>query len=335
MNFISNESFRVIFESRENYRLLDGLGNVLPGEISGTYRNSDEQWPVVGDWVRGRRLPGEKSEWILIEELQKRKSVIKRKDVDIRSSKSQVLVANVDVFFIVTSANEDFSLNRIERYLALVAAEDIQPVILLNKVDVNTHAEELFSQITKRFPKVPAFAVSALENKLDGVKEYIKQNSTVTFVGSSGVGKSSLINAVLGRQRMQIGEIREEDGKGRHTTSHRELILTETGAAIIDTPGLRSVGLTESSEAGEWFSDIENLFSKCKFRDCGHESETGCAVQAALARGELEKSRWQNYQQMQKEIRFEKRKADKALQLEEKKKWAKISIQIKQLKKGR
>lgn len=335
MNLINSERFRVIFESRENYRLLDRNGHVLPGEISGTFRNTSDQWPVVGDWVSGRRLPGEKSDWILIEELQKRKSVIKRKDAGGRSSKNQVLVANVDVTFIVTSANEDFSLNRIERYLALVAAEDIQPVILLNKVDASTQAEMLFSEITNRFPKIPAFAVSALENKLDGIKENIKQNSTVIFVGSSGVGKSSLINAILGRQKMQIVEIREEDSKGRHTTTHRELILTETGAAIIDTPGLRSVGLTEDSETGEWFSDIENLFSECKFGDCGHESEPGCAVQAALECGDLERGRWQNYLQMQKEIRFEKRKADKAFQLEEKKKWAKISVQIKQFKKGR
>lgn len=335
MNLINNESFRVIFESRENYRLLDGNGNVLPGEISGTYRNSDEQWPVVGDWVSGRRLPGDRSDWILIEELHTRKSVIKRKDADGRSSKNQVLVANVDVIFIVTSANEDFSLNRIERYLALVAAENIQPVILLNKIDASAQAETLFSEITKRFPKIPAFAVSAFENKLGGIKENIKPNSTVTFVGSSGVGKSSLINTILGRQKMQIGEIREEDSKGRHTTTHRELILTETGAAIIDTPGLRSVGLTEDSETGEWFSDIENLFSDCKFGDCAHENEPGCAVQSALNSGDLESHRWQNYLQMQKEIRFEKRKADKAFQSEEKKKWAQISVQIKQLKKGR
>lgn len=335
MNLINNEIFRVIFESRENFRLLDRNGNVLPGEISGTYRNSDEQWPVVGDWVKGRRLPGEKSDWILIEELQTRKSVIKRKAADGRSSKNQILAANVDVFFIVTSANEDFNLNRIERYLALVAAEDIQPVILLNKVDVSAQAETLFSEITKRFPKIPAFAVSALANKLDGVKQNIKPNSTVTFVGSSGVGKSSLINAILGRQKMQIGEIREEDSKGRHTTTHRELIQSETGVAIIDTPGLRSVGLSEDSETGEWFSDIENLFSDCKFADCRHEKEPGCAVQLALNNGDLQIGRWQNYLKMQKEITFAKRKANKAFQSEEKKKWAKISVQIKQFKKGR
>lgn len=335
MKLLSKETFRVVFESRENYRVLDGNGNELPGEIAGVYRNSEEHWPVVGDWVSGRRLPGEKSDWILIEELQKRKSVIKRKDAGGRSSRNQVLVANVDVIFIVTSPNEDFSLNRIERYLALVAAENIQPVILLNKIDASTQSEAFFLEITKRFPKISAFAVSALENKLDGIKENIKQNSTVVFLGSSGVGKSTLINAILGRPKMEIGEIREEDSKGRHTTTHRELIVTETGAAIVDTPGLRSVGLTEDSESGEWFSDIENLFSNCKFGDCGHESEPGCAVQAALNGGDLERSRWQNYQQMQKEIRFEKRKADKALQSEEKKKWAKISVQIKQLKKWR
>lgn len=334
MDSINKESFRVIFESCENYRLLDESGNVLPGEISGAYRYSDEQWPVVGDWVNGRRLPGENSDWILIEELHQRKSIIKRKEADRRSSKDQVLAANVDVVFIVTAANEDFSLNRIERYLALIAAEDIQPVILLNKVDVSAQAESIFSEITKRFPKIPAYAVSALESKLDGIKENIKKHSTVTFVGSSGVGKSSLINAILGRQKMRIGETREDDSRGRHTTSHRELILTESGAAIIDTPGLRSVGLTEDSEVGEWFSDIENLFSDCKFSDCRHESEPGCAVQAALNDGDLEISRWQNYLQLQKEIRFERGRADKAFQLEEKKRWAKISVQIKQFKKG-
>lgn len=335
LNTINKESFRVIFESRENYRLLDNNGRVLPGEISGTYRYSDEQWPVVGDWVIGRRLLGENSDWILIEELHKRKSVIKRKAVDSRSSRNQVLAANVDVLFVVTSADEDFSLNRIERYLALIAGETIQPVILLNKVDVCADAEALFLEITKRFPKIPAFPVSALESKLASIQEYIKNDSTMAFVGSSGVGKSSLINAILGHQRMRVAEIREEDSKGRHTTTHRELMLTESGASIIDTPGLRSVGLTEDSEVGDWFSDIEQLFSNCKFGDCRHESEPGCAVKAALNRGDLESSRWQNYLQLQKEIRYEKRKADKAFQLEEKKNWAKISMQIKEIKKGR
>jgi ribosome biogenesis GTPase len=163
----------------------------------------------------------------------------------------------------------------------------------------------------------------------------MKAGTTVTFVGSSGVGKSSLINAVLGRQHMHTGEIREDDSKGRHTTTHRELIFTADGAAIIDTPGLRSVGLTEDSQMGEWFSDVENLFSQCKFADCSHNTEPGCAVQNALALGRLDISKWENYLQMQKEIRFEKRKSDKALQSEEKKKWAKIGQTFKKIKKER
>jgi ribosome biogenesis GTPase len=335
LNLIQKEVFRVVFESRENYRLVDSNGNVLAGEISGTYRNSEMPWPVVGDWVSGRRLPGETGDWLLIEAIEERKTVIKRKDADGRSSRNQILAANVDVLFIVTSANDDFNLNRVERYLSLVAAEEIQPVILLNKIETGGEAENYLAELKSRFPSLPVAGVSALTGQLGPIRDFMKAGTTVTFVGSSGVGKSSLINAVLGRQHMHTGEIREDDSKGRHTTTHRELIFTADGAAIIDTPGLRSVGLTEDSQMGEWFSDVENLFSQCKFADCSHNTEPGCAVQNALALGRLDISKWENYLQMQKEIRFEKRKSDKALQSEEKKKWAKIGQTFKKIKKER
>lgn len=335
MNLIQKEIYRVVFESRENYRLLDVKGNVLAGEISGSYRNSQSEWPVVGDYIFGRRLPGGQGDWILIEELHPRKSVIKRKNADGRSSRNQVLAANIDVMFIVTSANDDFNLNRVERYLSLVAAEEILPVILLNKADTGSEPEKFLAELKQRFTGLQVFAVSALIGRLEGIQEFIKSGSTVAFVGSSGVGKSSLINAILNRDHMSTGAIREEDSKGRHTTTHRELIVSENGAAIIDTPGLRSVGLTEDSDMGEWFSDIEKLFSNCKFGDCSHRNEPGCGVQEALTEGRLDPDRWNNYLHMQKEIRFEKRKTDKAFQSAEKKKWAKIGVQLKKIKKER
>lgn len=335
MNFIQKEVFRIIFESRENYRLACENGQVLTGEISGAYRNSESAWPVVGDWVCGRRLPGESGDWILIEELKERRSVIKRKNAEGRSSQNQILAANVDVLFIVTSANSDFNLNRVERYLSLVAGEAIRPVILLNKIEVAAEPQKYLTELAEWFKNIPVLGVSALSGQLAGIHDYMVSGTTVTFVGSSGVGKSSLLNALTGSRQMQTGNIRETDSKGRHTTTHRELIFSENGTAIIDTPGLRSVGLTEDAQMGEWFSDIEQLFSQCKFADCGHGSEPGCAVQKALSEAIIEMDRWQNYLQMQKEIRFEKRKADIAFQAEEKKKWVKIGKQIKQIKKAR
>jgi ribosome biogenesis GTPase len=270
-------------------------------------------------------LPGETGHWVLIEDLKERRSVIIRKDVSGRTSKNQILAANVDVLFIVTSANADLNLNRIARYLALVAAEDIQSVILLNKIELCTEREKLIAEMAERFPQTRIFGVSALQSEIAPLKEFIRPGQTVSFVGSSGVGKSSLINAILGSQRMLTSEIRHSDSKGRHTTTHRELLLTETGCSIIDTPGLRSVGLTEESDISSLYEDIELLISNCRFHNCRHVSEPGCAVQESLAAHKLSEDRWTQFRHMEKEILFEKRKSDKALQSKQKKEWAKKS----------
>ena len=323
---IYNERFRIIFESREHYRLIDDKEKMLTGEISGSYRNSLQDWPAVGDWVFGRRLPGENADWVLIEELQPRKNAIVRKNADGRSSKLQVLASNVDVLFIVTSANDDFNLNRIERYLTLVRSQAIQAVIVLNKVEMCEDPKLLLDQLTERFPLIPNIAISILQkNNLQSLFGFFQKGSTISFVGSSGVGKSSLTNYLLGYDKLVTSEIRESDSRGRHTTTHRELVMTSDGVSIIDTPGLRSVGLTEDTELDSLFADVENLFLRCKYKDCQHKSEPGCQVQAALLNGEIAEERWSNYNRMQREISFEKRKANKALMSEEKKKWAKRS----------
>ncbi|MGZ3691749.1 MAG: ribosome small subunit-dependent GTPase A [Pseudobdellovibrio sp.] len=331
MNSIQKTGFRVIFESREQYRLMDEAENIYGGEISGAYRNSLQEWPAVGDWVEGRRQKGEYEDWILIEELKERKSLIARSENSAKGR--QVLAANVDTMFVVTSANHEFNLNRIERYLALSTQKTIQQVIVLNKIELCPQPVAFVNSLKERFPCIPVCAVSVVEKlNLESLQRYLQAGSTVTFVGSSGVGKSSLTNYLLGYEKLHTSEIREADSRGRHTTTHRELILTPGKAAIIDTPGLRSVGVSDEAEVDSLFADIESCFAICKFTNCRHTTEPGCEIQHRLNNGELSEERWQSYCHLQREVAFERRKTDKLLRSQEKKKWAKKSSDAKKLK---
>lgn len=319
MNTAKHLIFRVAFESRENYRVLDQYGKTWPARISGYLRAHSEGLPTVGDWVRGEPQPGD---WILIEELGVRKTELVRKDPH---KGAQVLAANIDVLFIVTSANRDLNLNRLERYVLLAANGGIQPVILINKIELEGDPHSLLDGVAHRFKGVDVHGVSAHEGwNMECLYSYALPDTTVAFVGSSGVGKSSLTNLLLGHHQMEVQDIREDDSRGRHTTTHRELHVLKNGAVVIDTPGIRQVGLTDEMELGLAFDDVESLFCQCKFTDCRHDTEPGCALQTALETGSLSLERWQSYQKLQKEIDFEKRKTNKALQSEEKRKWAKI-----------
>ncbi len=309
---------------------MDQHFNIFDASLAGKIRHQAALWPTVGDYVSGLPQPGG---WILIQSVNSRFSVIERRAPD---GGSQILAANVDTLFIVTSANLDLNLNRLERYAAMAISGGVAPVFVINKIELAADPHAVLDQVAGRFPNIDVLGTSVVEGwNVESLAEYAVQGRTVAFVGSSGVGKSSLTNALLGRMHMAVSSIREDDDRGRHTTSHRELQVTPNGALVIDTPGLRTVGLGEDADLDSVFGDIEALARQCKFTDCRHSTEPGCAILAALESGDLHADRWENYIKLGRELAFERRKASKALQAEEKKKWAKIHMANRERMKGR
>lgn len=323
-------NFRIIFANREKFRVMDQDFNIFDASLAGRIRHKTTLWPVVGDYVIGLPQPGG---WVLIQSVSNRFSVLERRAP---GGGSQILAANVDTLFIVTSANLDLNLNRLERYAAMAISGGVAPVIVVNKIELAADPHAVLDQVADRFPDINVLGTSAIEGwNIDSLAEHALQGRTVAFVGSSGVGKSSLTNALLGGALMEVSAIREDDDRGRHTTTHRELHISPIGALVIDTPGLRTVGLGDDAELDSVFGDIEALTLQCKFTDCRHSTEPGCAINAALESGDLASDRWENYIKLGRELAFERRKSSKALQAEEKKKWAKIHMAHRERLKGR
>ncbi len=314
-------NFRIVFANRERFRVMDQYLNIFDAALAGKIRNQSTLWPNVGDYVSGVPQPGG---WISIEAVIDRISVLERRGPD---GRAQVLAANVDTLFIVTSANQDLNLNRLERYVAMAISGGVAPVIVINQIELAADPYGILDLVAERFSSVNVLGTSVIEGwNLDAIAEYAEAGRTVAFVGSSGVGKSSLTNAILGAFHMQVSAIREDDDRGRHTTTHRELLVAPSGAMVIDTPGLRTVGLGDDADLELAFADIESLARQCRFTDCRHSTEPGCAILSALESGELQTERWENYIKLGRELAFERRKTNKALQSEEKKKWAKIHM---------
>ena len=274
--------------------------------------------PVVGDWVGLRDNQ--------IDAVLPRRSKFSRKTPFTEVSE-QVLVANVDVAFLVMSFDElDFNVRRLERYLTTAWEGGATPVVVLNKADLAEDLDGQIAEIEAVAFGVPVHVVTALSGAgIDVLLPYLAGAKTGVLLGSSGVGKSTLINALLGEGRLATGEVRE-DGRGRHTTSHRELLLLPGGGVLIDTPGLRELQLWEAEEGLEKaFADVTELVNQCKFSDCAHDTEPGCAVRAALADGSLPAERWESYLKLERELAHLERKFDPRLKAEERKKWAAIS----------
>ena len=325
---------RIALEHRRTY-LVYGEHGELSAEVSGKFRNDAAErgrFPAVGDWAAIRSRPEEGK--ATIHALLPRKSSFSRKAVlaggpayGPGKTEEQVLAANVDTAFLVSGLDGDFNPRRIERYLTLVWDGGATPVIVLNKADVCTDIGTYVAKVESVAWGVPIHPVSALENQgLDVLLEYLGRAKTGALLGSSGVGKSTLINAFLGEERQQVGAVRESDSRGRHITSHRELILLPGGGAIIDNPGLRELQLWGDEDGLKGaFSDIEELAGLCRFRDCGHQREPGCAIRQALEDGTLDPGRWQGYLKLKKELRFLTTRQDQKAHLAEKAKWKKIS----------
>jgi ribosome biogenesis GTPase len=294
----SLEPARVAAEHRNRY-VLYAADAVLTGHLPGRLRREGER-PVVGDWVAVKRADDETA---TIQAILPRKSAFSRK-VAGRTLAQQVMAANIDTLFIATSLAGDINPRRLERYLVMAWESGARPVVLLTKADLAPDPAAALAQVETVAVNVPVHVVSSLTGAgLDQIEPYLRPGSTVAVVGSSGVGKSTLINALIGEERVRTGDVRE-DGRGRHTTTARELIVLPSGALIIDTPGLRELQVWEG-ETGfqDAFADIEELAQHCRFRDCAHEAEPGCAVRDAVERGELPADRLESYHALRREMR--------------------------------
>ena len=320
---------RVSYQNQHLYRLYTAQGELM-AEAAGKLRyeaESTEDLPAVGDWVGLRFRPQEDKARIQV--VLPRQSKFARKAAGAKTE-MQIVGANVDTIFLVTSLNQDFNPRRIERYLTTIWDSGARPVIVLSKADLCQDEADINARLASMqlaAHNVPLHAVSAKTNYgLDELLQYCQAGQTIALIGTSGVGKSTLINHLLGFEKQKVKEVREHDDRGQHTTRHRELILLPQGGLVLDTPGMRELQLWEvEGGIGATFDDIEAVAAHCSFRDCQHQNEPRCAVQAALAAGTLEAERFANYAKMQKELRHLTLRQDDLARRQEQKKWKKLT----------
>lgn len=324
---------RVAREDKGRYLVLCEHGE-LAAEVSGKFRHqahSRQDFPAVGDWLA--ISPRHAEQKATIEAVLPRTSLFCRKTAG-RITEEQPLAANIDYALLVAGLDTDFSPRRIERYLTVCYDSGASPVIVLTKSDLCAGVEALVSEMKAIALGVPVHPVCNLSGEgLEALEPYFRIGITSALLGSSGVGKSTLINRLLGIELLPTNELRY-DGRGRHTTTRREMILLPTGGLIIDTPGMKELGLwADQDSLTETFEDIEQLAASCRFRDCTHAQEPGCAVREAVNKGTLPAGRLESFFKLRKEIAFLVRKEDVKARLEEKARWRQIHLQIRQREK--
>lgn len=315
---------RVAAQHRGQYDLYSELGELraVPAGRLSHEASGIGDLPAVGDWVAMTARAEEGT--AVINAVLPRRTKFSRK-VALTASQEQVLAANVDAVFLVMSLNEDFNLRRLERYVTMAWESGAQPVIVLTKSDLCPEWELRVLETEAIAFGVPVHAISVpTGHGLDLVRAHLAPGRTIALLGSSGVGKSTLVNTLAGEEVLATQPIREDDGEGRHTTTHRQLVLLPGGGLVLDTPGLRELQLWESSDGlSETFGDVEEIALRCRFSDCAHDTEPGCAIRAAIADGTLDAGRWDSYLKLQRELAHLERRLDKRLAAQEKKKWIK------------
>lgn len=327
---------RVITGSRESFQIYCQYGE-LSARIAGRMRYSageENMYPAVGDWVAAKPLLKEQKG--IINTVLPRQSKFSRKAAGDRTEE-QIVAANIDTVFIVSGLDggRNFNLRRIERYLTLAWNSGAIPVMVLNKADLCNSIDTYVHSIESIAPGVSVHTVSARQKTgLSALRSYLDRGQTAAFLGSSGVGKSALINALLGTEKQITGEVRGDDLMGRHTTTKRELILLPDGGMVIDTPGMREIQLWAGEEDFQGtFQDIETLAEQCRFADCSHTAESGCAVKAAVEQGELDPARLESYHKLQNELKYLSAREEHSTRQYEKMRWKKIAKWSRELKK--
>jgi ribosome biogenesis GTPase len=291
--------------------------------VAGRLRHELDALPGVGDWVALDAAPSP-NRTAVIERILDRRTAFLRGAAG-RKASAQIVAANVDTVFVVCGLDEDFNVRRIERYVARVWASGAKPVVVLSKADLTEDAAARVDEVAANAPGVTVLAISALRGDgLAELRDHLAPGRTVALVGSSGAGKSTLVNVLLGEARMATGEVRESDGRGCHVTTHRQLVLLPAGGLLLDTPGMRELALLDEAGLEAAFDDVAALARQCRFADCGHDGEPGCAVTAAVEAGELEPDRLAHFLKLVREAQAYERRRDAQLSRADERAWGRM-----------
>ena len=325
---------RVVFESRQHYRVLDGRGE-LEARLSGRLRR-EETLPAVGDWVVIEVPKSGDDRTVTVQAILPRRTCLSRK-VAGQVTRQQVVAANLDHVFLVMGLDGDFNLRRLERFTVMAHESGAQPVVILSKADLASNAAEARLDAQQVAPQAPVYVVSALASEgLEPLRCYLDPGQTVALIGSSGAGKSTLLNSLCGAPVMATGAVRQGDDRGRHTTTHRQLVRLPSGGLLVDNPGVREIQLWADEDAlSSAFDDIAALARHCRFRDCTHHDEPGCGVQRAVEEGVLNAARLANWHGLEEEIQRLEARKDVAARRRKDRQLGRLYRNVQQAKKDR